>query len=211
VLLCFGALVSAEPADGDIVFLVDVSQSMLGTDRFIAQGARLATYELEPNDRVAVMTFSSSAKLHSGLTSDAGKIDEAFRKAIRTTVSGTGGRRVYDAVFAAFDQFPMAGSPNAKRIVAIITNDVDLGSRHTSGEVIEAAAARGVAIWVFLIADPFSDPSRVQYPRIPYPDVKFAADQFRPMTMKTGGSVSIRDLNGYILRQAIAACKGGGK
>jgi hypothetical protein len=56
VIVCLVTGVLAQP---DGVFLVDVSQNMLAADSFIAQGARLATYELGSNDRVAVMSFSS--------------------------------------------------------------------------------------------------------------------------------------------------------
>lgn len=209
-MLCCALTVSGQPGAINVVFLLDVSETMFGPDSFIASGARLATYELESNDRVAVLSFSSGVKVDSGFTADTGKIDEAFWKATRTLVRGNPARRLYDAVITAIEQFPKADSSNAKRVVAIITNDVDRASVHNSDEVIRKAKERGVAIWAFLIANPYSDSAHVRngYPRIPYPDVQFATDQLRPIAAETGGKASIHDMNGYVLRQAIAACKG---
>lgn len=209
-VLCFAAAVFAKADGVDVVFLLDVSETMFRPDSFIASGARLATYELESNDRLAVLSFSSGVKVDSGFTADAGKIDEAFWKATRTLVRSNRARRLYDAVIIAIERFPRADSSNAKRVVAVITNDVDRASVHNSDEVIRKAKERGVAIWAFLIANPYSDPAHVRngYPRIPYPDAQFAADQLRPIAAETGGKVSIHDMNGYGLRKAIAACKG---
>jgi uncharacterized protein (DUF58 family) len=194
----------------DIVFVLDVSENMLGADSFIARGARLATRELRSNDRVAVMSFSSGVKVHLPFTSDKEKLDDAFRKATRTSFRWTGARRMYDAVLTAINQFPIGSSTRGNKVIAVITNDVDSGSAHRPDELVHEAAARGVSIWAFLIANPYADPTHVQngYPRIPYPDVQFAADELRTITDRTGGKVSIHDTNGYILRQAIAACKG---
>jgi hypothetical protein len=202
-MLCFASAVSAQSDGIDVLLLLDVSETMFGPDRFIASGARLATYELEANDRVAVLSFSSGVKVHLGFTADTAKIDEAFWKATRTLVRSVRARRLYDALITAIEQFPKADSSNAKRVVAIITNDVDHASLHNSGELIREAKERGVAIWSFLIANPYSDPAHVRngYPRIPYPDVQFAADQLRPIAVETGGKTSIHDMNGYVLRR----------
>jgi uncharacterized protein (DUF58 family) len=211
--LCFAGAVFAKADGVDVVFLLDVSQTMFGPDRFIASGARLATYQLESNDRVAVLSFSSGVKLDSGFTAETGKIDAAFWKATRTLVRSNRARPLYDALITAIEQFPKGDSLHSKRVVAVITNDVDHASVHHSDEVIREAKERAVAIWAFLIANPYSDPAHVRngYPRIPYPDVQFAADQLRPITAETGGKASIHDMNGYVLRQAIAACKGNGE
>jgi hypothetical protein len=208
--LCFLAGASAQSDGADIVVLLDVGQNMTAPASFVARGARLAAYELGPTDRIAVMSFSSSTKVQLGLTSNTEKMDEALRKATRTTFRVTAKHPLYDAIREAIDQFPQPPSPKRRSTIVVITNDVDGGSVHTPDELIREAKARGVAIWVFLVANPYPQPGRVQngYPRIPYPDVQFAADQFRPIAEKTGGNVVIRDMNGYVLRQAIAACKG---
>jgi hypothetical protein len=67
-----------------------------------------------------------------------------------------------------------------------------------------------VTVWGFLMASPYRDrfQQRNGYPGIPYPDVHFATKQLQPVVKETGGKVVIRDTNGYVLRQAIATCKG---
>ena len=109
-LLWFITGASAQPMGADIVFVLDVSENMLGADSFIARGARLATRELRSNDRVAVMSFSSGVKVHLPFTSDKEKLDDAFRKATRTSFRWTGARRMYDAVLTAINQFPIGSS-----------------------------------------------------------------------------------------------------
>jgi hypothetical protein len=200
------------PAKGaDVALVLDVSQNMVGPGTFLAQGARLATYELGPDDRVAVLSFSSSEKLLLPFTSDVGKIDDAFRKATGTIILRNRNRRLYDAIAAAVQEFPMAHPPDARRAIAVITNDIDLGSKHSVDDIIRDANARDLAVWVFLIANPYPDEAHVQngHPRIPYPDVQFAAKQLHPIAERTGGKVSIHNMNGYLLREAIAACKRG--
>lgn len=66
-------LVSLAPAYTgalDIIFLLDISPDMIEPERRIAAGARLATYELSSDDRVALITFSSRAKTILPFTSD---------------------------------------------------------------------------------------------------------------------------------------------
>ncbi len=203
---------SAEQSGGmELVILLDVSEDMSLPATFIGEGAHLATLELGANDKVAVMSFASSVKPISGFTADTRRIEEAFKKATQTMIRPRATRRLYDAVFAAVEQFQIPSSASTKRIIAIITNGVDRGSIHTPDEVVQAATERRIAIWAVLIASPYpADLSEMRSgrPGIPYPDVKFAARELHPMTAKTHGRVTIRDLNGYVLRQTIAICKG---
>lgn len=194
----------------DIVFLVDVSQNMADPSAFAVAGARLATFELGPNDRVAVMSFSSGTKAQTGFTSDAGEIEKAFGKCARTIIRRPGKLCLYDALAVAIEQFPAEPDRSRKRVIAVISNDVDRGSKRGSAEVVREAQAKGVALWGFLMASPFPEPFQRKdgYSGVPYPNVHFAAAQFEPIATATGGKAVIRDTNGYVLRYAITACKG---
>ncbi len=209
-LLCFATLAAGKSKPLDILFLLDVSQNMSGPTDFVIAGARLATFELGQSDRVAVVTFSSGPKTRVGFTGDGQKIEKAFGNANRTVVRLSGKVRLYDALCAAIDQFPAMPDPNRKRVIAVITNDVDRGSTRGPTDVIREAKTRGVAIWGFLIASPYARRFQQKngHPGVPYPDVHAAAQQLEPVAGATGGKVSIRDPNGYVLREAIAACKG---
>jgi hypothetical protein len=194
----------------DIAFVLDVSRNMDRTMNFVAAGARLATFELGSDDRVAVISYSSGAKLQTGFTSDGTKIQEAFNAAIHPAIRRSGKLCLYDAVSLALEQFPAAPDAARRRVIAVITNDVDQGSRRTPADIIREAGARGVAVWGFFIASPAPDiaRSKVAHREIPYPDAGFAARQLQPTLNKTGGKAVVVDTNGYILRRAIAVCKG---
>ncbi len=212
VLLPFLACLAFGNSDPplDILFMLDVSQNMADPAAFVTAGARLATFELSPNDRVAVMSFSSGAKLQAGFTSDAGEIGKALTRSTRTIVRRSGKRCLYDALTLALEQFPAKLDPSRRRVVAVITNDVDQGSTRAPADIIRDAGAKGVAVWGFLMASPYPDRFQQKngYPGTRYPDVQFAAKQLQPLAKETGGKVVIRDTNGYVLRYAIAACKG---
>ncbi|WP_321476394.1 vWA domain-containing protein [uncultured Paludibaculum sp.] len=212
-LACFIPWAAGQTKALDLVFAVDVSESMAEPGRFIREGARLAAYELAPQDRVAVIGFSSSAKLHAGFTSDPKAIDIAFRRATAPLVRKSGQLRLYDGVFAAIEQFPAYGDADRTRSVAVITNDLDGGSSHEQVELIRRARSKGVGIWVFLIGNPDRGLPQPNggHPQVPYLDTRFAADHLRPLSDETGGKVMTLDGNGYVLRRIIAACKGAGK
>ena len=215
ILVWVGIMAAAERTDAlEIAFVLDVSPGMMRHQAFIAEGARLATSELSSADKVAVMTFSSGIRLISGFSDNTREINRAFRSAIRSSIDRPGKRRLYDAVSNALEQFPIAARENTRRAIAIITNDLDNGSTHQPSDLIREANARGIHLWVFLIDNPYPNATTRQntgVPAIPYPDVHFAADQLRPIAAGTGGEAVIRELNGYVLRQALAACKGDAK
>ncbi len=209
-LLCFVTLAAPQSKPLDILFVLDVSQNMTYTMNFVAAGAHLATFELTSSDRVAVISFSSSAKIQTGFTSDATKIEKAFNAAIRPTVRRPGKLCLYDALSLALEQFPATPDAARRRVVAVITNDVDQGSTRTPADIIREAGARGIAIWGFLIANPYPAELRQKGgpPHFPYPDANVAAQELQRTVKETGGKVLVVDTNGYILRRAIAACKG---
>jgi len=213
---CFGLLFVAglAVADSDhpldILFLIDVSENMSRPADFVIAGARLATFEFRPGDRVAVVSYSSKAKTQTGFTGEAQEIEKAFGKSNGALVRLSRKAHLYDALFSSIEQFPSTPDLNRKRVIAVITNDVDHASACEPADIIREARARGVAVWVFLIASPYA--SRIQqkngHPGVPYPDVDFAAQQLEPIAKGTGGKVSIKRPDGYVLRQAIADCRG---
>jgi uncharacterized protein (DUF58 family) len=214
VWACFGIIAAGQTQGFEMIFVLDVSPSMIGPERFVAEGARLATYELGSGDRVSVVTFSSGIKVSSEFSNNTREIERTFKSAVRSSVSRPGKRRLYDAVFTALEQFPVAARATTSRVIAVITNDVDSSSAHEPSDLIREARSKGVQVWVFLIGNPYTTPVVQQnngLQAIPYPDVRFAANQLRPIAAATGGDAFIWDMNGYVLRKAIAACKGGSK
>ncbi len=188
-----------------MVFLLDVSDSMIEIQREVAAGARLAMYDLRPEDRVALMTFSSRVKVNLSFTANTNQIADAFFKATRLVIEDRRGVRLYDAILTALAQFPYEEVAAHKRVVIVITNDVDAASMHSATEVVREANAKKTTVSVILAANP--NPSRIDdsvNPLVrthPYPNVNFAGEQLRPMVIGTGGQISIRRVTGYLLRE----------
>ena len=196
----------------DLVLVVDVSRNMSKPANLIREGAHLAVYELDSGDRVSVITYGSKAKVLSGLTSDKGRIENTLRQVKQPLIQWSRDRRLYDAILEAFRQLTPGSAPDHIRMVGLITNDIDRGSIHDMDDIVEGARSKGIAVWVFLIANPYANPAMFDnYMTFKYPDVRRAEERLRPLAAETGGVLSVLEMNGYILRKAFAACKAGVK
>jgi hypothetical protein len=152
-LLFIAGLAYANPERTfDILFLIDVSENMSRPADFVIAGARLATFEFRPGDRVAVVSYSSKAKTQTGFTRDAQEIEKALGKSHAGLVRLSSKAHLYDALFSSIEKFPSTPDLNRKRVIAVITNDVDHASAREPAEIIREARGRDVAVWVFLIA-----------------------------------------------------------
>ncbi len=193
----------------DIVFLLDVGDTMIRPAEFVVAGARLATYEFQNDDQVAVLSYSSGVKVRSGFTNDASHIERAFHSCIRTRITHGGQSGLYDALLMAIGHFSESADPSRDRVIAVITNNNGMSSSDVAREVILKARAKGIVVSFFLVASPFSSSGSAKWnvPRAPYPDVHVAARKLAPLASETGGNVFIKDPNGYVLRQIIEACR----
>lgn len=208
LLACNLAGLFARPLD--IVFLLDASDAMIHPAEFVVAGARLATYEFQDDDQVAVVSYSSGVKVRSGFTSDASRIERAFHSCIRTRITRGGQSGLYQALLTAIGLFSNRADPSRDRVIAVITNDNGLSAKNVVRDVISEARAKQAVISFFLVASPFSDvgTARWNLPRVPYPDIHLAAQQLERLASETGGKIYIKDPNGYVLRQIIEVCRG---
>ncbi len=208
-LVLFSAVAShtAQPDSLQLMFLLDVSSTMIEPQRYIVAGSRLAGRQLRAADNVAVMSFASGTKMHLPFSSDPSAIQRGLKNAVRTVVQWSSKVRLYDAMFTGIASFPVAGN-SRKRVLAVITDDIDRGSRHEAADVIRSAQERRLEVWIFLIAPPHSDSPLPEQPRISHPNVDAAKVTLRRIAESTGGGVLIRDINGYVLREIIVLCRG---
>jgi VWFA-related protein len=195
----------------DLVLILDVSNNMAGQQEIIKEGAHLATYELSAGDRFAIMSYSNKAKILSDFKEDPALIEEALQKVNPPFFKNSDLQCLNDAIFEAIKQFPQKPEPERKRVVGIITNNVDRGSTHTNAELIAAAKAKNITVWIFLVQNPKSTSSKLSsaQKRNSYPNVRFAEEQLEPFAEETGGGARVVEANGYTLRKAFAVCKGG--
>lgn len=206
LLVLLSCLAMAQPAPFDLVFVLDVGKSMAEPAKFIREGARLAAYELTPDDRVALLSYSSSTTKQLDFTGSPEKLRDAFWKASTRSAKNSGPLVLYDSIFAAIQMFPRQADGRRRRFIAVITNDTDRASRHQPGELVRESKERGIAILIVLIknSQAMAQPG---HPRNAYPDVSQAAKELRQLAEETGGDILFKDMNGYVLRQTLAACR----
>jgi len=208
-LLLSALSLSARNSPVDLLFLLDASKGMYDVMPAITTGSRLAALELQPGDRTALMTYSSSTKLRLPWTADMQEIDVAWQQATRRWYRFSDERHLHDALLSAIAFFPNNAEPERRRIIVAITNDVDDGSKRDAESWLRQAKANHIEVWVVLLDNPISPldpvPGRIRMPA--YPDQEQVAAQLLPFVKETGGQVKIRPANGYTLRQTVALCK----
>lgn len=207
--ICLAAMAATQTEAIDLVLILDVGQNMAEPIKLIREGVHLATYEIGAEDKISVMSFCSEIKILSPFTVNTKQVEGAFTKAKPPILRMSGKRLLYDAIFDGIQQFLPMANLNRNRAVAVITNDVDRGSSHQPQELIEEARSKNIIIWMFLIGNPYANPSDFdKYVRVPYPDVVLAKEQLGPLATKTGGKISVYVMDKNVLKKAIAACKG---
>ncbi len=122
-----------------VLLLVDASGSMDGEP---IEQAKIAINEfigvLEPNDEVAVMTFSSGVNLVQDFTSDRAALDAAI-----TGITLTNDTALYDGVTAAASR--MADLPANRKMIVLLSDglaNINQGARDAS---IQSARESGVS------------------------------------------------------------------
>ncbi len=128
-----------------VVLAIDVSSSMAGTP---IESARVAATSfvnaINPNDPVAVITFSSGVQLNQDFTTDRAILDEIINNL------GFGGQTfLYDAALSAVEK--AAGTDNPRRAVILLSDGAqyDTGpfSLTTRDEAIQTAVINGVPVY----------------------------------------------------------------
>ena len=122
-----------------VLLLVDASGSMDGEP---IEQAKIAINEfiavLEPNDEVAVMTFSSGVNLVQDFTSDRGSLDAAI-----TDIALTNDTALYDGVTAAAAR--MADLPVSRKIIVLLSDGLANVNQDARDASIQSASESGVS------------------------------------------------------------------
>lgn len=116
----------------DLVFLLDVSRSMLVNDARpnrleVARQAIRDTINASNNDRFGLVVFAGSTSIQSPLTNDKTFFNYLLDQVSTDTVS-QGGTRIEDALFKVLDKMHENNQKNAMDII-LISDGEDLGSQ----------------------------------------------------------------------------------
>lgn len=182
----------------DMVLVLDIGPHAVEIARTVARGARLACSELDPEDRLAFITFASSLKLRFPFTAGGGELGRHMERAADSS-SWSRSIKVYDAIRAAIDLFPSANDPGRVRSVLVITNSLDQGSSSDLAAVRSAAKSKHIALFAVAVVTPWAG---VYQERRLGPPAALVAERLRPVAEATGGEARVRELSGYLLRES---------
>ncbi len=123
----------------EVVMVLDVSGSVSG-DKLanLVEAGRQLNASLRPDDRAALITFSSAVQVRVPLTSDRGEIADAL-----ATRRGDGPTAVRDAVWAALQLKP---DDDSRTMVLVFTDGVDNASFLGASELIPGARRIGTVV-----------------------------------------------------------------
>jgi VWFA-related protein len=105
-----------------IVFLFDLTDSVRPVLKSLAAGAMEALQHLKPEDEVAVMTYSASARLIQDFTTDHELAVAAMRKASR--MESDEAAFFNEGIFQAAKQLAKGHNPSSRRVVIWLTDDI---------------------------------------------------------------------------------------
>jgi VWFA-related protein len=129
---------SATEAPFSVVLLIDTSRSTVRKLGAIQKAAETFIKQLQPRDRVMVMTFDDRINVISDFTGDV----NTLRKAIKSARTGYS-TRLYDAINFAITE-KLAKVPGRKAIV-VLTDGVDTASKQaTYDSTVDLIASSGV-------------------------------------------------------------------
>jgi Ca-activated chloride channel family protein len=143
-------LVSFEQIPLNLVLVFDMSSSVAG-DRLthLQEGARSVLSGLTADDQAALVTFSESVVLGSGLTTDVARLRGALAKG-----EGEGNTALIDAVYGGV----MVGESDVGRALMIVFSDgVDTASFLTAEAVLDTAKRSNVVVYAVVAG---ASPSR---------------------------------------------------
>jgi VWFA-related protein len=172
----------------DLVLLLDVSGSVRKYLRDVAAIATEALKQLQPNDRVAVMTFSRRTWIEQAFTTDAEEVSEAIQKSATEPPQGAG-TRIYAAITSAASYLRAQKTSEVRRRAILMITD----NNGMSYDVHQDQALRSL----FDAAVTFDSIVVGRHPHPPAPEPgsvinpDFAFDDVFPLTEQTGGEAIV--------------------
>jgi VWFA-related protein len=129
---------SASEAQFSVVLLLDTSRSTVRKLAAIQKAAETFIKQLQPRDRVMVLTFDDRINVVSDFTGDV----SALKKAVKSARTGYS-TRLYDAIqFAITDKLAQV---QGRKAIVVLTDGVDTASKEASFEsTVDLIAGSGI-------------------------------------------------------------------
>jgi Ca-activated chloride channel homolog len=136
-----------------VVLLLDVSRSVRPFTRQIRDGALQALQRLKPEDEVALAAFATSTRVIQSFTKDRRLITDRIEDLYETAEVG---RATFlpEAVYQAAGQLKRASTPESRRVIIAITDNISTQQRfmgHSGGEAVRELYETGGVVCGLLI------------------------------------------------------------
>lgn len=136
-----------DPSPARIVLLVDNSVTLRADVEKLEQATREFAYEIYEGDQLLIVGFDEEAEIVSDWTDDAKSI-EASLKGFRKK----GQPHLFDALSAVVDQ-ALRALPGQKRVIVIIGDGLDRGSKTTFDKTVADLQANDITVYMIQIPD----------------------------------------------------------
>ncbi|MBI4481448.1 MAG: VWA domain-containing protein [Acidobacteria bacterium] len=179
------------------VLLIDASESVRSEVGAIKLAARRFASELKPGDKVSLITFNYDNNLILDWTDDPQRVDEALG-----SIFPHGRTVLYDALYVTFED--QLKNVDGKKVVVLLTDGMDFGSRLGHEEAFEAAARSNAVISVVSMTEAVrysyeyhrrQDPLS---PSVPLEAFVQARNFLRKLAYESGGTVIYPDSFGMV-------------
>jgi Ca-activated chloride channel homolog len=138
---------SKDPSPARIVLLVDNSLSIRADVEKLEQAAREFAYEIFEGDKLLIVGYDEQAEIVSDWTDDA-KAIEASLKLFRKK----GQPHLFDAIRAVIEE-ALRPVPSQKRIIVVISDGLDRGSKATFEQTLAALQAENIMVYAVQAVD----------------------------------------------------------
>lgn len=168
---------SPDPSPARIVLLVDNSLTIRADVEKLEQAAREFAYEIYEGDKLLIVGYDEQAEIVADWTDDAKKIEASLK-----TFRKKGTPHLFDALKAVAEEAlrPLAPT-NQKRVIVIISDGVDRGSKTKFDEILNDLQLQDITIYAVQAPDRTGGALRRDMPK-PKEVVKKLAEE-------TGGRV----------------------
>ena len=129
---------SSAPVALNVVFVVDVSQSMANDLKTVKEATGWFLDRLRPDDRAGLVAFHHEVEVEVELTTDHGRVEAAF-----ADLRASGGTSIFGTVLYVLDSLPEDG---ARNVVVLFSDGQDSRGVGLS-RTVDRALAKGVVLY----------------------------------------------------------------
>ena len=136
-----------DPSPSRIVLLVDNSLTIRADVEKLEQAAREFAYEIFEGDKLLIVGYDEQAEIVSEWTDDSKSIESSlklFRK--------KGQPHLFDAIRAVVEE-ALRPMPSQKRIIVVISDGLDRGSKATFDQTLAALQADNITVYAVQAVD----------------------------------------------------------